>query len=245
MSTQLRQRALALAGASLVLLAAGCNRPAGDAADGKPLALDSDKDKISYTIGMDMAKSLEPAKDEVDVDVIARAIKDVWAGREPALDEEQANTVREEFSEKMQARQISEMLSQARKNAEDGKKFLEENAGKEGVQTTASGLQYQVLEQGSGAKPGAESVVKVHYKGELLDGTVFDDSSQRSEPATIPLQQVVPGWSEGIRLMNPGSRYRFWIPAELAYGEQGTPGGPIPPNSTLVFDVQLLEIVKR
>ncbi|MDO5504733.1 MAG: FKBP-type peptidyl-prolyl cis-trans isomerase [Pseudoxanthomonas suwonensis] len=247
MRISLRKTALAMAAASAVLLAAGCNKPAGDAvaAAGKSTTLSTEKDKISYTIGMDMAKSLEPAKDEVDVDVLAKAIKDVWAGREAALTEEQANEIRETFTQKMQAQQITEMLAKGRRNAEEGARFLEENGKKEGVTTTASGLQYQVLEQGSGARPGKQSVVKVHYKGELLDGTVFDDSSERSEPATIPLAQVVPGWAEGIQLMTPGSKYRFWIPASLGYGEQGTPGGPIPPNATLVFDVELLEIVQR
>lgn len=248
MNVSIRKTALALATASLALVVAGCNQPAGTSAAGAGTTaaqLDSEKDKISYTIGMDLAKSLEPAKDEVDADMLARAIKDVWAGRDTALSDEQANEIREAFTQKMQAQQITEMLAKARKNAEEGSAFLEQNAAKEGVKVTASGLQYQVLTEGSGAKPGENAVVKVHYKGELLDGTVFDDSSERSEPATIPLAQVVPGWAEGIRLMSPGSKYRFWLPSNLAYGEQGTPGGPIPPNATLMFDVELLEIVQR
>lgn len=249
MSVSPRKTLLALTLAAFVLAAAGCNRDgtpaAGTAATGPKTTLTTEKDRVSYTIGMDLANSLEPVKDEIDFDMVARAVKDKWAEREPALTEEEANTIREEFGQKMQAKQITEMLAAARKHAEEGEKFLTENATKEGVQTTASGLQYEVLTAASGPKPGENSVVKVHYKGQLLDGTVFDDSSERSEPATIPLAQVVPGWAEGIRLMSPGAKYRFWIPAKLAYGEQGTPGGPIPPNSTLQFDVELLEIVQR
>ena len=254
-----RKTVLAVAIAAMALATAGCKQDGRAAADGSAATtttaegatgqaiagLPTEKAKVSYTIGMDLAKSLELAKDEIDPDVLARAIKDSWAGKDMLLNEEQAKEIRDAFAEKMQAQQITEMLAKARRNAEEGEKFLAENAKKEGVTTTASGLQYEVLTEGSGAKPAADAVVKVNYKGQLLDGTVFDDSSERSEPATIPLQQVVPGWAEGIRLMSPGSKYRFWIPAKLAYGEQGTPGGPIPPNATLQFEVELLEVVRR
>lgn len=247
MSNKIRNSALAVAVATALLFTVGCQKGAEGASGSSAAAtkLNSEKDKISYTIGMDIANSLEPAKDEVDVDMIARAIKDAWAGREPALTEEQANETRSAFAEKMQAQQLAEMMAKARKNAEDGTKFLEENAKKEGVHTTESGLQYEVLTEGSGAKPGENAAVKVHYTGKLLDGTVFDDSTERSEPTTFTLAQVVPGWAEGIRLMSPGAKYRFWLPANLAYGEQGTPGGPIPPNATLQFDVELLEVVPQ
>lgn len=253
-----RKTLLAVAAASLIATAAGCKqeaKPATQATEAGATAaagetrtipgLPTEKAQVSYTIGMDLAKSLELAKDEIDFDVVARAVKDTWAGKTLLLTEDQAKEIRESFAQKMQAQQITEMLAKARRNAEEGTRFLEENAKKEGVKTTASGLQYQVLTEGSGARPAGDAVVKVQYKGQLLDGTVFDDSSERSEPATIPLAQVVPGWAEGIRLMTPGSKYRFWIPANLAYGEQGTPGGPIPPNATLQFDVELLEVVRR
>ena len=142
----------------------------------------------------------------------------------------------------MQARQLQKMLEEAQQNAGKGKAFLEANGKKPGVTTTASGLQYQVIAAGKGPRPKPTDTVRVNYKGMLLDGTVFDDSSQHGGPAQIPLAQVVPGWQEGIALMPVGSKYRFWIPSELGYGESGTPGGPIPPNATLVFEVELLGI---
>jgi FKBP-type peptidyl-prolyl cis-trans isomerase len=237
------------------LAAAGCNKadkPAADAANktdaaakGDQIAgLPTEKDQVSYMIGMQMAKSLEPVKDDVDVDTISKAIKTSLSGGKLLLTEEQAQKIGESFSEKMQAKQIAEMMAKAKKNAAEGAAFLAENGKKPNVKTTATGLQYEVITEGKGAKPKPTDVVKVNYKGSLLDGTVFDDSSEHGGPATIPLVQVVPGWREGISLMPVGSKYRFWIPAALGYGEQGTPGGPIPPNATLVFEVELLDIAK-
>ena len=135
-------------------------------------------------------------------------------------------------------------MAKARTNAEAGPKFLAENAKKPGVQSTESGLQYQVVTQGTGPKPKESDVVKVQYKGTELDGKVFDSSYDRGEPATIPLAQVVPGWREGILLMPVGSKYKLWIPSKLAYGENPPPGAPFGPNATLAFEVELLEIVK-
>jgi FKBP-type peptidyl-prolyl cis-trans isomerase FkpA len=136
------------------------------------------------------------------------------------------------------------MMADAKSNLEAGQKFLAENAKKPGVQTTASGLQYQVITEGKGPKPKAGEVVRVHYKGALLDGKVFDSSYDRGQPVVFPIDQVVPGWQEGLQLMPVGSKYKLWIPANLGYGEKGTPGGPIGPNSTLVFDLELIDIVK-
>ena len=239
------------------LAAAGCNKadkPAADeaanktdaaAAKGDEIAgLPTEKDQASYMIGMQMAKSLEPAKDDIDVDVIAKAIKTSLSGGKLLLTQEQAQKIAEKFGEKMQAKQIADMMAKAKKNAADGVAFLAANGKKPNIKTTATGLQYEVITEGKGAKPKATDVVQVNYKGSLLDGTVFDDSAQHGGPATIPLPQVVPGWREGISLMPVGSKYRFWIPAALGYGEQGTPGGPIPPNATLVFEVELLDVAK-
>jgi FKBP-type peptidyl-prolyl cis-trans isomerase FkpA len=206
--------------------------------------LPSEKERVSYMIGMDLAKSLEPVKDEIDLDTMNRALKATLAGEKPLLTEEQAQQVRESFTQKMQAQQISKMMAQAKENETKGQAFLAENAKKPGVQTTASGLQYQVISEGKGPKPSASDTVRAHYKGMLLDGTEFDSSYERGEPATFMLPQMVPGWQEGIPLMSVGSKYRFWIPSKLGYGEQGTPGGPIPPNATLVFEVELLDIAK-
>ena len=225
------------------------------AADGGDIAkstgLKTEKEQASYMVGMSVGKSLEPIKDEVDVETLVKAMKTVMSGGEPLLNDEQAQKVAQAFDKRLQAKQqeeqakqMAEREAQAGKNASEGKAFLAANAGKEGVKTTESGLQYQVLTEGKGPKPTAQDMVKVHYKGELLDGTQFDSSHERGEPAVFALQQVAPGWAEGVQLMPVGSKYKLWIPSELGYGETGTPGGPIPPNATLVFEVELLEIVK-
>lgn len=244
---------------SLALLAAGCNKPGDDATTDKdakagPAAaadkdavpgLPTERDRNSYMVGMALARQFEPMKDEIDIDVVVKALKTSLAGDKTLLTDEQAQKIGEGFQQKLQARQLEKMMSDARNNAEAGAKFLAENGKKPGIETTASGLQYQVLQAATGATPKASDTVRVNYKGTLLDGTVFDDSSQHGGPAEIPLSQVVPGWQEGIALMPVGSKYRLWIPSRLGYGERGTPGGPIPPNATLVFEVELLGIVKK
>lgn len=240
------------------LFVAGCNKDAADpkntakpadaaAAKSDPNAipgLKDEKERISYMIGMDIGKTLDQVKDEVDVDTLEKALRTALSGGKPLMTEEQAQKVREEFSQKIQAKRIAEQMQAASKNQKAGQDFLAANAKKPGVQATPSGLQYQVITQGTGPKPKETDMVRVHYTGTLLDGTKFDSSLDRGEPATIPLQQVVPGWREGIQLMPVGSKYRLWLPSNLAYGEAGTPGGPIAPNSTLVFEVELLGIEK-
>jgi FKBP-type peptidyl-prolyl cis-trans isomerase FkpA/FKBP-type peptidyl-prolyl cis-trans isomerase FklB len=143
----------------------------------------------------------------------------------------------------MQAKQQAEREAKGRQNLAAEAAFLTENGKQAGVITTASGLQYQVMTAASGAKPKADAVVRVHYAGKLLDGSTFDSSYDRGEPAEFGLGQVIPGWTEGLQLMPVGSKYRLWVPSKLGYGEQGTPGGPIGPNATLVFDVELLGIL--
>lgn len=250
-----------LAVAALSLAIAACQPGADDSADtdtGKTDAtaeaaadgaikiegLANEKEQVSYMIGLDMARSLEEVKDEIDVDTLSKAIATGLSDDKPLMSEEQAAQVREKFAQRIQAERIAEMMATAKKNKEEGAKFLAENAKKEGVKTTESGLQYQVITEGKGAKPSADSMVRVHYKGTLLDGETFDSSYDRNEPAVFSLQQVVPGWQEGIALMPVGSKYRFWIPSELGYGEKGTPGGPIGPNAVLVFEVELQDIVQ-
>jgi FKBP-type peptidyl-prolyl cis-trans isomerase len=223
---------------------AGATAKAGtEAADKDAIpGLPTEKARNSYMVGMARAKQFEPMKDEIDVDVVVKALRDSLEGRKTLLTVEQAQEIGGAFNEKLQAKQLQKMLDDAKRNEAAGKAFLEANGKKPGVVTTASGLQYQVLQAGKGPKPGPDDTVRVNYKGTLLDGTVFDDSAQHGGPAEIPLAQVVPGWQEGIALMPVGSKYRFWIPASLGYGESGTPGGPIPPNATLVFEVELLGI---
>lgn len=204
--------------------------------------LETEKKQVSYMIGLDMAKSLAPIKDDLDVEVIAEAMAAAFAGETPKLTEEQSLKVQEAFTAKLQAKQAAEQAAKAAKGKEEGAVFLAANKDKPSVKTTESGLQYRIERAGNGPQPTATDVVRVHYKGTLLDGTVFDSSYERGQPAEFGLNQVIPGWSEGVALMPVGSKYTFWIPSELGYGESG--GGPIPPNSMLTFEVELIEIVK-
>jgi FKBP-type peptidyl-prolyl cis-trans isomerase len=214
------------------------------AADGKATypGLPTEKEQISYAIGIGMGKQLGEIKDEVNLDTLVKAMRSQMADEKLLLNEQQSKTIFEAFSQKMQAKHIAKMMADAKSNLESGNKFLAENAKKPGVITTPSGLQYQVLADAKGAKPGPKDGVKVNYKGSLLDGKTFDSSYDRGQPAVMPLDGVIPGWSEGLQLMPVGSKYKFWIPASLAYGEQAPP--VIGPNQVLVFEVDLLEIVK-
>ncbi len=205
--------------------------------------LDTDREKASYMVGMQIGGSLQQIKDEVDLPLVIQAIETTLAGGTPLLSEEEAGEVQKNFAERLQAKHAAEQQAVATRNKQEGDAFLAENKGKKGVQSTASGLQYQVVTQGKGAKPAATDRVKVHYTGTLLDGTKFDSSVDRGQPAEFALNQVIPGWTEGLQLMPVGSKYTFWIPSDLAYGDRGTPG-PIGPNATLKFEVELLEIVK-
>ncbi len=205
--------------------------------------LPTEKEQISYTIGMAMGKQLSEIKDEVNVDTVVKALRTQMDGGKALVNDEQAQQIMQAFSQKMQAKQIAKMMEEGKANLDKGEKFLAENGKKQGVVTTASGLQYQVVTQGKGAKPGASDSVKVNYEGTLLDvKEPFDSSYKRGEPAVLPLQGVIPGWAEGLQLMPVGSKYKFWIPAKLAYGEQAPP--MIGPNQVLAFEVELLEIVK-
>ncbi|HHW4678406.1 MAG TPA: FKBP-type peptidyl-prolyl cis-trans isomerase [Xylella sp.] len=186
----------------------------------------------SYMVG----PSLLAIKDDIDLPVVLQAVRTSFAKDTPLMDEHEAATV-------MQAFVASKNAVISRRNRDEGNAFLSKNKDAKGVVTTASGLQYMVLRQGSGARPTPSSKVRVNYEGKLLDGQVFDSSYQRGQPAEFGLDQVIKGWSEGLLLMPVGAKYRFWVPSPLAYGEQGTPGGPIGPDTTLTFDVELLSIL--
>jgi len=212
----------------------------GSEKDAKTATTSAQDEKVraGTMIGMDIAKSLEPFKDEIDQEAMITALKAPLAGKPTKLTQEEADQLRAEFGIKMQAKMQKKAEEQAQKNITEGAKFLAENKTKPGVRTTASGLEYQVLRQGNGPTPKATDRVKVLYKGTLLDGSEFDSTDKHGgEPAEFALNQVVKGWSEGVALMPVGSKYKFWIPAELGYGQ----GGPSP-NAVLVFEVELLGI---
>jgi FKBP-type peptidyl-prolyl cis-trans isomerase FkpA/FKBP-type peptidyl-prolyl cis-trans isomerase FklB len=204
------------------------------------IELDTEQKKLGYIIGMDIGKSLKDQGTEVDLDSLMSAIRSTYNGEELAMTTEEAAQVRKEYIEKRQAEQQAQAAAAGQTNLVAGQEFLAENATKEGVQTTASGLQYKVITMGEGAKPLATDTVKVHYRGTLLDGTEFDSSYARNEPISFGLNRVIAGWTEGVQLMPIGSKFMFYIAPDLAYGEGG--GGPIPPNSTLIFEVELLDI---
>ncbi len=198
---------------------------------------------VGYLIGGNVGRSLAAIKDELDVPVMLQAVRTVLADGKLLMQEAELNTVREAFSTGLQARQAQQAQAAAETNRTEGEAFLAKNRQVKGVFTTGSGLQYMVLRQGAGAMPRPTDRVRVHYHGTLLDGTVFDSSYDRGQPAEFALNQVIPGWTEGVALMPVGAKYRFWIPGALAYGPRGTPGGPIGPNATLVFDVELQAIL--
>jgi FKBP-type peptidyl-prolyl cis-trans isomerase FkpA len=201
--------------------------------------MNNEQKQVSYMIGMDIAKSLDQIKHEIDVDMLSKGMIDQINGK-ALLTDAQHKQVRDAFALKLQAHSEKVAAELPKKNLAEGQLFLAKNKTVSGVVTTTSGLQYQVIKQGTGAQPKPTDVVKVHYTGALLNGEVFDSSYARNEPIDFPLNQVIPGWSEGVALMTVGSKYKFWIPSALAYGEAGSPP-TIGPNATLVFEVELLE----
>lgn len=195
-------------------------------------------DKLSYAWGLAMGQQLKGmGVKDLDADAFMDAVKVVYGGGEPAITIEEAQKLINEFLQELQDK--AEAAART-----EGENFLAENGKKENVQTTPSGLQYVVDKEGTGAQPTAEDEVTVHYTGKLLNGQVFDSSVNRGEPATFPLNRVIPGWTEGVQLMKEGAKYTFFIPSDLAYGAQGVPGA-IPPHSTLIFEVELIKVNKK
>jgi FKBP-type peptidyl-prolyl cis-trans isomerase len=239
-------RLFGLTGVAFAIVLAGCQKEqAAEGAaqeEGKPAAADAagfadDSAKAAYSLGYIFTENVKRQfGDEVDVEAFVRGVRDQFSGATAAVDDQEAERVLNALVEQRQAAAMAESSA----NLDAGLKYLEENAKREGVVTLDSGLQYEVLEPGEGAKPAAEDTVTTHYEGRLIDGTVFDSSYQRGEPATFPLNRVIPGWTEGLQLMSPGAKYRLYVPAVLAYGDRAT--GTIPPNSTLVFDVELIKV---
>lgn len=195
-------------------------------------------EKLSYAWGLAMGQQLKGmGVKDLDAASFSNAVAAVFEGKQPEIAPEEAQKLIQDFLKELEEK----MEKQARA---EGEQFLAENGKKEGVKTTASGLQYVVEKEGSGVRPTAEDEVTVHYTGRLLNGQVFDSSVSRGEPATFPLNRVIPGWTEGVQLMKEGAKYTFFIPSDLAYGPQGIPNA-IPPHSTLIFDVQLISVKKK
>lgn len=200
-------------------------------------------DKVSYSLGIGIGRQLaQMGANELNIDDFAQAIKDVLAADTLKVDEREAQKTVQDFFEQQEKKQRQKAEEAGKAAREAGEKYLSENAKKEGVTTTASGLQYMVISEGSGKQPKATDKVKCHYEGMLTDGTLFDSSIQRGEPAVFGLNQVISGWTEGLQLMKEGAKYRFFIPYHLGYGERGA-GASIPPYAALIFDVELIEVV--
>lgn len=198
-------------------------------------------ERVSYAIGHNLGRSFREQEVEIDVDALLAGVRAGLGEQEPRMDEQEIEQVLTAFSYQMQQRRIEQREAEAQRQLERGQAFLEENRDAEGVMETASGLQYKVIEPGEGDSPGPTDTVVVHYTGRFIDGETFDNSRERGQPVRIPLDQVIPGWTEGMQLMREGGRYQLFIPPELAYGEEGR-GDAMPPNATLIFDIELLEV---
>lgn len=210
------------------------------AQDNKPDLKDK-KQKISYSIGVDIGNNFKRNEIDVDPKALAAGLADAIAGKTLLTEEEMRNTLND-FSAELKTKFQDKQKQQGQDNLKKGEEFLAENAKKEGVKVTKSGLQYQVIKSGKGKTPKATDTVKTHYHGTLIDGTVFDSSVERNEPAVFPVNGVIPGWTEALQMMKEGDKWRLFIPAKLAYGERGA-GQKIQPNSVLIFDIELLEVL--
>jgi len=221
----------------MVLLVVSCNKNGVT-----QKSINTELDSVSYAIGMDVAKNVKTSFDDFDNDLFIQGFKNVLDSTNLLLDEAKAQQVVRTFFQNKQKADAAKSQEVAAENKIEGEKFLAENKSKDGVQTTESGLQYIVLKEGTGKQPTTASKVKVHYHGTLIDGTVFDSSVDRGEPTEFGVTQVIKGWTEGLQLMKEGAKYKFFIPSDIAYGANPRPGGKIKPNSTLIFDVELLEV---
>jgi FKBP-type peptidyl-prolyl cis-trans isomerase FklB len=206
-----------------------------------PLALKTQKDKVSYAIGLNIGKSLRKDSVEVDPNIFFRGLKDALAGAKTLLTEEEMKSVMTTLQSELRKQQEETMRQAGEINKKAGEAFLAENKTKEGVVTLPSGLQYKILKQGTGPKPSATDSVVCNYRGTLMDGTEFDSSYKRGQPATFPVSGVIKGWTEAVQLMPVGSKWQLFVPSELGYGNRGA-GADIGPNATLIFEVELLSI---
>jgi FKBP-type peptidyl-prolyl cis-trans isomerase FklB len=216
---------------------------AGSACAEEKIELKDERDKVSYSIGTDIGQNLKRQSLDINTDALAKGISDAYTGGQAMMTDDEIRDTMATFRKEMMAKQQEMMKSLGEKNKVEGAAFLSENEKKEGVKTLPSGLQYKVIKEGDGAIPSATDKVSVHYKGTLIDGTEFDSSYGRGQPASFPVNGVIKGWTEALQLMKTGSKWNLYIPSELAYGERGA-GGKIGPNATLIFEVELLSIEK-
>lgn len=201
----------------------------------KPMNIENEIEKVSYSLGLNVAQNIKgQGLDEINYSAFAKGVEDIYEGKNAQIDPAQAQQILQEYFQKQQEKKSAGLK-------EAGEKFLAENAKKEGVVTLPSGLQYQIMKEGTGEKPVATSTVKTHYHGTLINGEVFDSSVERGQPASFPVNRVIPGWTEALQLMPVGSKWKLFIPYDLAYGPQGA-GGKIGPYSALIFEVELLGI---
>ncbi|WP_435017326.1 FKBP-type peptidyl-prolyl cis-trans isomerase [Tundrisphaera sp. TA3] len=229
---------LALIGAGLVFTStmAGGQAPPQGATELKDV-----KQKVAYGIGVDIGKKIKSQQVDFDLDLVAKGIKDGYGGK-VAIPDEQIMEAMQTFQQQMMAKAAEAAKGVGEKNLKEGEAFLAANKTKPGVKTTASGLQYKVLKSGTGKTPKATDVVSTHYRGTLIDGTEFDSSYKRNEPTEFPVNGVIQGWTEALQLMKVGDKWQLFIPGNLAYGANPRPGGPIGPNATLLFEIELLEV---
>jgi FKBP-type peptidyl-prolyl cis-trans isomerase len=205
--------------------------------------LTTEAQKAAYSIGFNFGSSVSKEVPDIEAEALQRGVQDALKKKQPALTPEQQAEVMGKFQQQLMAQRTARMEAAEKKNSEAAAKFMAENAKKPGVTALPSGLQYQVIASGKGASPKASDRVKVHYTGTLLDGTVFDSSVKRGEPATFQVDQVIPGWTQALQKMKVGDKWKLFIPPELGYGKRGAPGGKIEPSMALVFEVELLEVI--
>ena len=224
-----------LAAALSTVLIAGCANAGGDT------MLKNEKDKVSYSIGLNIGSNFKSQSVDINPDILIKGIKDAISGSKPLMTEKEIQETMTVFQKEITAKQAERTKSLAETNKKEGEAFLAANKGKDGVKTTSSGLQYKIIKDGNGQTPKATDTVTVNYSGTLIDGTEFDSSYKRGEPASFPLNGVIPGWTEALQMMKVGSKWQLFLPPAIAYGERGQ-GRVIGPNAALIFEVELLSV---
>ena len=217
------------------VLIAGCANAGGDT------MLKNEKDKVSYSIGLNIGGNFKSQSVDINPDILIKGIKDALSGSKPLMTEKEIQETMTAFQKEITAKQAERTKSLAETNKKEGEAFLAANKGKEGVKTTSSGLQYKIIKDGNGQTPKATDTVTVNYRGTLIDGTEFDSSYKRGEPASFPVNGVIPGWTEALQMMKVGSKWQLFLPPAIAYGERGQ-GRVIGPNAALIFEVELLSV---